>query len=240
MPHHCHSVPGSRILAQRFDFGSEEAVYKSALGKAKSFELQAPFRWSVAQPFHADASWQPPVNSSFDETGCEESERDGHIDVALTAFLTNGDLFDIGNFARHDLVEPASPSRNRSDETGASLDLGRPDLISGDAMWDQDLSGFSRWRLLPGDRERTTVCATSILSVRCLWRQFRWPCLRIQKFRSWRTSSVVDIRPLLHVSQTSTALAMAVYGARAIVADSTQALRTADSIPQERRAAARC
>jgi hypothetical protein len=41
----------------------------------------------------------PPVNRSFDETGCEESERDRHIDVPLAAFLTNRDLFDIGSLA---------------------------------------------------------------------------------------------------------------------------------------------
>ena len=48
------------------------------------------------------------------------------------------------------------------------------------------------------------------------------------------------IKPEPLGSQTSAALATPVFLGRAIVADLTQAPRTADSIPPEHRAAARC
>jgi hypothetical protein len=96
---------------------------ESARRKAEGFELQAPLRWRVAQPFDAESPWQPPFDRSLDETGCEEGKRDRHVDVALAALLTCRDLSHIGDFARYDLVEPAVPSRDRIDETGAALIL---------------------------------------------------------------------------------------------------------------------
>src|SRR6516225_3864940 len=65
-------------------------------------------------------------------------------------------------------------------------------------------------------------------------RNERWlTCLHIQKSRSWRTRLRRLTSGSSQRSQTSAALATA---ACAIVADSTQALRTADSIPPEHRA----
>ena len=43
----------------------------------------------------------------------------------------------------------------------------------------------------------------------CLWRRFRWPCLRIQKFRSCRTRLGANMRLLPHGGKVSAALATA-------------------------------
>jgi hypothetical protein len=108
-------------------FGARWSV--SARRKAEGFELQAPLRWRVAQPFDAESPWQPPFDRSLDETGCEEGKRDRRVDVALAALLTRRDLSHIGDFARYDLVEPAVPSRDRTDETGAAGLAGKKKLL---------------------------------------------------------------------------------------------------------------
>jgi len=55
--------------------------------KPKRLELPTPFRRSIPQPFNVDASRQAALNSSSDQLGREECERDGHIDVTNAASL---------------------------------------------------------------------------------------------------------------------------------------------------------
>jgi hypothetical protein len=55
--------------------------------KPKRLELPTPFRRSIPQPFNVDASRQAALNSSADQLGREECERDRHIDVTDAASL---------------------------------------------------------------------------------------------------------------------------------------------------------
>jgi hypothetical protein len=55
--------------------------------KPKRLELPTPFSRSIPQPFNVDASRQAALNSSSDQLGREECERDGHIDVTDAASL---------------------------------------------------------------------------------------------------------------------------------------------------------
>src|ERR1700674_4756602 len=45
-----------------------------------------------------------------DEIGCQERERNRHIDLTHTAFLAYRDLLDANHRARRDLVKPATAS----------------------------------------------------------------------------------------------------------------------------------
>ena len=60
---------------------------------------------------HQTRDANPPRQSSFDgslnETGCEEGERDRHIDLPNAAVFACGNLLDTGDRTRHDLIEPA-------------------------------------------------------------------------------------------------------------------------------------
>jgi hypothetical protein len=47
-------------------------------------------------PLDTNAARQTTFNRCFDEVGCEERERDGHIDLPHAAFLTRGDVLYFG------------------------------------------------------------------------------------------------------------------------------------------------
>jgi hypothetical protein len=67
--------------------------------QSEGFELSAPFRGSVAEPFDTDAARQTTFDRGFDEVRCEERERDGHVDLSHAAFLACGDLLDVNGRA---------------------------------------------------------------------------------------------------------------------------------------------
>ena len=58
-------------------------------------ELSSPFRGRVAESLDTDTARQTTFDRCFDEVGCEERERDGHIDLSHAAFLACGDLLDV-------------------------------------------------------------------------------------------------------------------------------------------------
>jgi hypothetical protein len=67
--------------------------------QSEGFELSAPFRVSVAESLDTDTAGQTTFDCSFDEVGCEERQRDGHIDLSHAAFLACGDLLDVSDRA---------------------------------------------------------------------------------------------------------------------------------------------
>jgi hypothetical protein len=75
--------------------------------------LSAPFCGSVAESLDANAARQATFDRCFDEVRCEERERDRHIDLSHAAFLACGDLLDVSDRARDDLVKPTG-GRERS------------------------------------------------------------------------------------------------------------------------------
>ena len=87
---------------------------------------------------------------------------------------------------------------------------------------------------------RYRFCAVLVSAeVRCLFRQFRGPGLRIQKFRSWRTRlSPADAAVLS--GAIPGAFTTADLRAYVIAVASNRALRTGETIRPEHREAARC
>jgi hypothetical protein len=63
------------------------------------FELPAPFRRSIAQSLDVDASRQAALDSSADQIGSKEGERDGHADMTDAALLADSDLLGVNHRA---------------------------------------------------------------------------------------------------------------------------------------------
>jgi hypothetical protein len=53
----------------------------------------------IAKPFDTDAAGQATFYCCFDKGGCQEGERDGHIDLANAAFLARAKFCDPGHAA---------------------------------------------------------------------------------------------------------------------------------------------
>ena len=53
--------------------------------ESEGLKLPAPFSRRIAQPFYADATGQATFYGCFDKIGCEEGERDCHVDLPLGA-----------------------------------------------------------------------------------------------------------------------------------------------------------
>jgi hypothetical protein len=62
-----------------------------------------------------------------------------------------GDLLNIGDRARYDLVKPSTASGNRIHEARASFDARRPNFTFKDVVPDKNLPGFPGRRLQPRD-----------------------------------------------------------------------------------------
>ena len=67
--------------------------------ESKRLELSAPFSRQIAEPLDADAAGQATFHGCFDKVGCEEGERDGHVDLSDAAFLASAKLSDRGHSA---------------------------------------------------------------------------------------------------------------------------------------------
>ena len=53
--------------------------------ESKRLKLSAPFGPRIAEPLDADAAGQATFYGPFNKIGCEEGERDGHIDLSNAA-----------------------------------------------------------------------------------------------------------------------------------------------------------
>jgi hypothetical protein len=65
--------------------------------EAERLKLSAPFSRRIAKPLDADAAGQATFYCGFDKIGCEEGERDGHIDLTNAAVLASTNLSDRGH-----------------------------------------------------------------------------------------------------------------------------------------------
>ena len=64
--------------------------------ESERLKLSAPFSRRIAEPLDADAAGQATFYCCLNKIGCEEGERDGHIDLPNAAFLTSAKLTDRG------------------------------------------------------------------------------------------------------------------------------------------------
>ena len=108
--------------------------------------MPAPFNRRIAKPFDTDATGQATFHGCFDKTGCEEGERDCHVDVPNAALLAGTKLCDRGHPTRDDIIQPPTTSGDGADQPRATLELLRPNVASQCAVRDQDLArSFGRW-----------------------------------------------------------------------------------------------
>ena len=61
--------------------------------KAEHLVLARPFGGQVGEASNAHAVRESPFDGGLDEIGCEEGERDRHVDLADAAALALGDAF---------------------------------------------------------------------------------------------------------------------------------------------------
>ena len=83
--------------------------------------LARPLHWRIAQSGDADTAWQSTCDSSPDQIGRQESERDGHVGLAQTASLALGDAFRTCIWVSKKFVEPLAAPRNRCDQERAGF-----------------------------------------------------------------------------------------------------------------------
>src|SRR6266403_3386556 len=65
--------------------------------ESKRLKLSAPFGRRIAEPLDADAAGQATFYGRSNKIGCEEGERDGHIDLSNAAFFASAKLSDRGH-----------------------------------------------------------------------------------------------------------------------------------------------
>jgi hypothetical protein len=67
--------------------------------ESEGLKLPAPFSRRIAKPFDTDATGQATFYCCFDKIGCEEGERDGHIDLPNAASFSRAKFCDRGHAA---------------------------------------------------------------------------------------------------------------------------------------------
>ena len=84
----------------------------------------------IAETGNSNSARQTTFDSRLDQIGCEEGERDRHVDFADTALLARGDLFGICCSASDDFIEPTPTAVNSGDPLNVGLRLFRARLPS--------------------------------------------------------------------------------------------------------------
>jgi hypothetical protein len=125
--------------------------------ESEGLKLPAPFSRRIAEPFDADAAGQATFYCCFDKVGCEEGERDGHINLSNAAFLASAKLRDCGHPTRDHIIQPPATSCNCADQARPALKLFRTDVASRRIVREQDPAGSFGWRLLPGNHEQLII-----------------------------------------------------------------------------------
>jgi hypothetical protein len=84
--------------------------------QSEHLKLPAPFgRW-IAEPLDAKAAGQAAFHCCFDQTGCEEGERNAHIDVPSAAYLACAKLSNRRHSTRDNIIQPLTTSRDGADQ----------------------------------------------------------------------------------------------------------------------------
>ena len=89
--------------------------------KAEHLALARPFGGQVGEANNSHAVRESSFDRSPDEVGCEESERDCHVDLANAVAFPRRDALGICGRFRDELIEPAAPSCDRCDQESPVL-----------------------------------------------------------------------------------------------------------------------
>jgi hypothetical protein len=77
-----------------------------------------------------DATGQATFHGGFDKVGCEEGERDRHVDLANAAVFAHAKFGDVGYSTRDYIIQPLAASRDGVDKARSALKLLRTDNAS--------------------------------------------------------------------------------------------------------------
>ena len=125
--------------------------------ESERLELPAPFGRSIAKALDADAPGQATFYSCFDKIGCEEGERDGHVDLPNAAFLSGAELCDGSHPTRGYVIQPPAAARDCTDQARPALKLLRTGVASRCIVRDEYSARPFGGRLLPGNCERAII-----------------------------------------------------------------------------------
>jgi len=89
--------------------------------KAEHLVLAGPHRRQIGEACDAHAMGEPAIDGCFDKIGCEESERDGHVDLSRAAVFPLGDAVGTCRWISDEFIKPTAATRNRCHQCCPSL-----------------------------------------------------------------------------------------------------------------------
>ena len=125
--------------------------------ESKRLKLSAPFGWRIAEPLDADAAGQATFYGRFNKIGCEEGERDRHVDMPNAALIARAKFNDRGHPTCDHIIQPPTTSGDSVDQARPALELFRSNFASRCIKREQDPAGSFGGRLMPGNRERRII-----------------------------------------------------------------------------------
>ena len=108
--------------------------------EAEFLELRGPFWVTITQALDIDAARQAAFNSCLDERGRQKRKRECQIDLPNGASFAPCQLRGVSDGASNDFIEPSAATRDRADQTKASLSAIRPDVFPENSIRHKDLS----------------------------------------------------------------------------------------------------
>src|SRR6476660_301206 len=101
-------------------------------------ELPIPSGIRVAEALEVDAARKAPFDSSLDELGGKEGERECHVDLADRAAFALRQLFGVDDRTRGNVLEPGAAARDGFDKANAPLGAIGPDILPNRSVWQKD------------------------------------------------------------------------------------------------------
>ena len=125
--------------------------------ESQRLELLRPFGRRIAESLDTDATGQATFHGCFDKTGCEEGERDRHVDLPNATLLARAKFGDVGYSTRDDILQPSAAFGDGADQTCPALELLRLDVAPRRIVRQQDPAGSLRRRFVPRDCEQRLI-----------------------------------------------------------------------------------
>ena len=137
--------------------GSNAGVMTKA-GRAP--DIGATIRPAVRKGVRLPCRGEPPFDGGLDEVGCEEGERDRHVDLAHAAALALGDDFDACRGAGDEFIEPAAAAGDGGNQERTALGADRTGVFDG--MLDSG-TRISRRRIMEVFRHGTSIRSRTLI-----------------------------------------------------------------------------
>ena len=110
-----------------------------ARGEPEHLVLPGPFGRQVGEASNAHTMRESALDRRFDEIGCEESQRDCHIDLSRAAVFTRGDGLRTCCWISDELIKPTTATGNRCHQSRSRLGAYRTRLFRPDPLGQKNL-----------------------------------------------------------------------------------------------------